>query len=160
MADHGRDCACTRCSGFQPGNRHGLETRFQPGHELSLRHGAYSMLRLSPRVDELAETVRDLVPAYRPADDVAVQLLAVALARIEAAWSAIDGASPEDVKSLEEMLRGWVNSAARQADKLAMTPTARGRLGLDVAQTRRALTLTDLHAEAELEQTPAQEVAS
>ncbi len=135
---------------FEPGN----ELRFPPGNDLALKHGAFATLKLGPRADEIAAEVRELVPAYRPNDEVSVYLLALALARIEAAWAAVSGAKAGESESLETRLRQWVNSAARLADKLGMTPTSRGRLGLDVALTRRVLTLSDLHAAAADERPP------
>jgi len=57
---------------FRPGN----ELRFEPGNDLAVRHGAFATLKLGPRVDELAAEVRELVPAYRPNDEVSVHLLA------------------------------------------------------------------------------------
>jgi hypothetical protein len=147
---HGPECGCVRCVGFQPGHTLGA----QPGNQLGVRHGAFSMIRLEPRVDELVEQIRELVPAYRPPDDVTIHLLAIPLARIEAIYAAVAAGDLDDVEHLEARLRSWVNSARQSADKLGLNPTARGRLGLDVAQTRRALTLMDLHADAELERPP------
>lgn len=168
---HGPECACARCRGFEPGNEHGVETRATPGNDLAVRHGAYATLRLGPRAAEIADELRADVPLYRPADEVALLLLATTLARIEAAEKvllAIDerlggtaGGSYVGMSEAAELLaqvqrlrqdqRGWLNSALRILNDLGLTPTARARLGLDVAQTRRTVTLTELAAEAEEE---------
>jgi hypothetical protein len=134
---------------FEPGNE--LGRRFEPGHELSTRHGAYSQLKLGPRVDELVELIRPDVPMLRPADELTVRLLAVTLARLERALGALEEAEPGSMEKLESDARGWVNRAAQLADKLGLNPTSRARLGVDVATARRTVTLTELAEEAEEE---------
>jgi hypothetical protein len=136
---HGPECACTRCRGFQP------------GHELSLRHGAYATVRLGPRVDELVALIRPDVPMVRPADELTIRLLAVTLVRLECAIAALEKAPAGEMARLEADARGWVNRATSLSDKLGLNPTARARLGVDVANARRAVTLTELAAEAEEE---------
>ena len=101
------------------------------------------------------------MPAYRDSDGPAVQLLALTFGRIErgdrAVVEAEERGDDETVARLRADLRGWVNSAVRLLDALGMTPTARARLGLDVAMTRRALTVMELHAQAALEAEAAEE---
>lgn len=143
---HAADCGCVRCSGFQP------------GHELSMRHGGYvSAVRLAPRATEIADELRLVVPAYTAADETVVRLLALTLARIEQAMTALerldeatsDGAElnmyvsarAPDFQRLREDVRAWVNTARRLANDLGLTPTSRAKLGLDIA---RALDLTKL----------------
>jgi hypothetical protein len=110
-------------------------------------------VKLGARADEIAAEIREVVPAYRPSDEITVRLLAVTLARSERAFAALEDAAPGDLARLEQDARGWVNRATALVDKLGMTPTARARLRLDVAQTARALNVTDLHAAAlELEE--------
>lgn len=127
---------------------------FEKGNTLQLRHGAYSTLHLAPRAGELADELRAVVPAFSPADEPMVRLLAVTLARIERAAVAIDkvddaaegnelstylGSSADALRRLREDLRGWINTARRLANDLGMTPTSRARLGLDVARTEETL---------------------
>jgi hypothetical protein len=168
---HGPDCSCTRCRGFEPGHEH----RVQPGNELSVKHGAYAIVKLGPRTVELADIVREAVgPFYRSSDELAVQTLALVMARIEAAEAALagiepgttstsksadDGASARvsarksiSLETLEANLRGWVNTQIRLMDALGLTPASRAKLGLDVARTRQAArlsTLPDTEAEAD-----------
>jgi hypothetical protein len=134
---------------------------------LAVTHGAYaSSLRLSGRADELAAELREVAPVCTPADEVTVRLLATTLVRVERATAALDQLdqtaegrelSPYVVEEaaklqrLREDLRGWISMARRLAADLGMTPSARAKLGLDVALTRRALTLADLHAAAAAE---------
>lgn len=129
----------------------GQRPPFTPGHDVSLRHGAYADLRLGDRVAELADELRPLVPAGRPADEVALRLLALCLARIEAAHAALEKAKPAELATLESDARGWTNTARRLLSDLGMTPTARARLGLDVARTAQSVTAVSLAAEAERE---------
>lgn len=133
--EHGPECACTRCRGFQP------------GHELSIRHGAYAVVRLGERTAELAAQLQELVPAYWPADSVAVQLLALTLARAEAAVAALESAKPGEHARLESDLRGWVNRSAQLVNALGMTPTSRSRLRLDLALGSKTMNQLDEHLE-------------
>ncbi len=124
---HGPDCTCVRCAGFES------------GHALSLRHGAYAVVALGPRVDELAGQVRELVPGYQPADEFAVRLLCLTMVRLERAEAALEQAEPGDLARLRQDALGWANTMRRVLNDLGMTPTARARLGLDVARTGDAL---------------------
>jgi Phage terminase, small subunit len=154
---HGSGCACRRCAGFEPGN------------EAAVRHGSYvspARLASDPRTRAIADEVRASMPAYSPADEVTIELLAVTLRRVERATAAIEanddmaGDSPLSpylipdagaVRALRDDLRSWVNTAAKLAASLGLTPLSRAKLGLDVALTRRALTVTELHAAAAAE---------
>ncbi len=126
----------------------GQRPPFEPGNKVGLKHGAYATLRLGPRVDELAEAIWELVPMRRPADELAVRTLALTLARIEAAYTALESALPGELARLEADMRGWVNTERRLLNDLGLTPASRGRLGVDVAVARRAESLTSLHEEA------------
>ena len=131
MADSGRDERGEWTPAF-PGQR----PPFEPGHELTVKHSAYADVRLGPRVAELADEIRTVVPAYSIADDYVVRLLALSFARIEAAEEAIAVAEPGELERLRQDLRGWVNSARRLLNDLALTPMSRARLGLDIARAK------------------------
>lgn len=121
---HGPDCTCTRCKGFEDGN------------VLALRHGAYAVVALGPRVEELADQIRELVPAYSPSDEITIRLLCLALARLERS-SDVTGEVPiEELGRLRENERGWTNTARRLLNDLGMTPTARAGLGLAIVQAK------------------------
>lgn len=117
---------------------------FEPGNQAAVRHGAYATVALGPRVTELAEALREAVPAYSPSDEVAVRLLALTLARLEASSTAIEGATPTDMARLRQDERGWTNTARRLLGDLGMTPTSRGRLGLDITKTRAIAAREDM----------------
>jgi hypothetical protein len=130
----------------RPDPRSGLddEGRWTPAFSgqrppFELKHGAYSDVRLGPRVAELADGLRELVPTYSPSDEPAVRLLALTLARLERAESALEAASPNDLGRLRQDALGWANAARRLLNDLAMTPTARGRLGLDLTRAADVL---------------------
>jgi hypothetical protein len=153
---HGEGCACVRCTGFPA------------GHGLSTKHGAYAVVSLGPRAAEIAEQLRALVPGGDPVDGPAVSVLATVLARLEramAALDAVDAATSEHPLSqyvgskdatldqfarLRHDAKGWANVALRGLDALALVPTSRGRLGLDVARAKR-IDLTRL-SERELDE--------
>jgi hypothetical protein len=146
VEQHGPDCGCHRCQGAQPGN------------QLARRHGAYSTFGTSKRGAQLAAEIRDVMPVYDESDEVHVRLLGTTLARCEAASVALDKLDEalaqmngaDLVKGLDSLqrlrsdLRSWIRLAARLADGLGLSPLARGRLGVSVAQigteqARRAL---------------------
>lgn len=129
---------------------------FEPGHQLSRKHGAYAELTLGRRADELAESIRVAMEGdglYQPSFEFAIKGLALAKARLEAAATA-----EQPSARLESDMRGWANTLLKYADALGLTPTARARLGLDVAQTRRALGLVEM-AEAAARHRAAQAAA-
>jgi len=144
---HGPGCACVRCTGFLP------------GHQLSLKHGGYSMLGIGERAAEIADEIRPTLPAYSVCDEPTLLLLATTLGRIErgnAALDQIDSVSIEPVgpylaeaavkfQKLREDLRGWIGLARRLANDLGLTPTSRARLGLDIAQSQRALSVVEYY---------------
>src|SRR4029078_12274629 len=75
---HQKGCGCTRCVGFTNGN------------VVALKHGARSMVTLAPRAAELADGLRQIVPAVSKSDEPSTRLLALALARVEAANAWLD----------------------------------------------------------------------
>lgn len=133
---------------------------FKPGNDLAVKHGAYSTaLQSSPRVLELVEEQRTVAPWLQPADELALRLLAVAVARIERATS-VTLATPEEGDDVEEWAtrvtattslskdeRGWLNTAAKLAHELGLTPAGRAvieereRSVLAVEEAQRAFTV-------------------
>src|SRR5436190_19948583 len=100
---HGENCGCTRCVGFRAGN------------EVALRHGAKRCdLALAQTADfrEIVGDLRERVPGYSHHDEVAVQLLAIALTRVRKAAAAFDAldAVEETARTgrLRQDARGWV----------------------------------------------------
>jgi len=96
------------------------------------------VLKLAPRAAELADDLRPIVPLGSPSDEPAVRLLALVLARIEAAslWLAEVGLTRLDgePQPILARLERWENGAVRLLDRLGMTPAARAALGVDVAR--------------------------
>jgi hypothetical protein len=111
-----------------------------PGNTRALVHGARADLLIAPRAAELRDHLRELVPAGSPSDEPALTLLSWQLARIEQANVYLAEQGLLDGKGIPrpvlKVLSTWENSAARLCDQLGMTPTARGRLGLDLARSR------------------------
>ena len=148
--EHGEDCACTRCVGFERGN------------QLARRHGGYSLGGIGERAAEIVDEIRPTLPAYSAADEPVLCLLGTTLARIERANRALDqvddqaGDRPARIYLIDDALklarlrddlRAWVGLARRLAADLGLTPTSRARLGLDIAAARRTLSLIELYAE-------------
>jgi hypothetical protein len=107
---------------------------FERGNTAAVTHSAYATAALGPRVDELADVHRPLVPGYSPSDEPAVRLLALAFARLERAEVALEAAGPDEMRRLRQDALGWANAARRLLNDLGMTPTARSRLGLTLAR--------------------------
>jgi hypothetical protein len=131
----------------------GQRPPFERRNSAATKHGAYSTLRVGPRAAELADEIREAMPLRSPADEATLRLLALALARVEAASAALDRVdqnsaselSPYMIESapqlgrLREDLRSWLSTAAKLAASLGLTPVSRAKLGLNVAMTERAL---------------------
>jgi hypothetical protein len=156
-----------RVNGWDPKAAHGTR-RFQPGHDLSTRHGAYSLVCITadPRVAELAEQITGSQPVSHPADAGAVQRLAVVYVRIERALAAIgraDEVAASDpagayrlkrnqwMDRLRHDLAMWIRVAGSIEAELARTPASRAKLGLHLASAQRQLTVVELHEQAERE---------
>jgi hypothetical protein len=105
---------------------------------LAVKHGSYATAALGPRVDELADQIRGLVPVYTPSDEIALRLLCLALARQERAEAALAEADASDTTRLRQDALGWANAARRLLNDLGMTPSSRAKLGLNVARARGA----------------------
>lgn len=110
-----------------------------PENARAATHHAYSARALAPRVGELTDELRSVVPNCQPADEPTIKLLALMLAKVEAisAWIDERGLFRNEAKGeLWPVLAAqskWVNTAARLADQLGLTPTARVRLGVIAA---------------------------
>lgn len=113
---------------------------FGRGNGAAVRHGAFAVLRLAPRAEEIADEVRGLVPAGSPADEPALRLLALSLAQVEAAtlYLAENGVvdSRGKPQGILKHLGTMTNTAARLCDRLGLTPTSRASLGLDLTRAR------------------------
>lgn len=134
---HGDGCECARCRGFQPGTEIGLETRFDQGNTLSLRHGAYSAMQLAPRAEELADVLRaSMGLAYNERFEIAIRSAAAVGARFERAMLLLtdsDGGNMVVSERLERDARNWAGKWAGWLDRLGLTPLAASRQGLNLA---------------------------
>ncbi len=111
---------------------------FEPGNALALTHGGMSTLRIQGRASEIADELRQVVPLAATPDEPTIRLLALVLARIEAAsdWLLDRGLFRGDAGELQPVLKAlstWENTAARLLERLGCTPKARVELGLDIA---------------------------
>jgi DNA-binding SARP family transcriptional activator len=136
-----------------PGQRPPL----RPGNEVSVRHGAYAVLRLQPRAEEVRDEIAGLVPFASDADGAILDLLSITLAQVERAGIVLAYEQSQSARSVENGeepsprldrlaadTRAWVNTAAKLLDQLGMSPTARVRLAGDLAGAQRALTAASL----------------
>lgn len=119
----------------------GQREPFAKGNGLALTHGAKADLHLAPRAAELADGLREIVPARGEADEPTIQLAGLVLARVEAAnrWLAERGIFQDANKGVPQpvtkVLSTWENSLARLLDRLGCTPASRAAIGLDLVRT-------------------------
>lgn len=142
-ASHGDSCGCVRCLGFSQGN------------DAAVRHGAYSVLKLAPRAEQIATSLRESVPISSASDNATIDVLGFVLAQLERANLVLShvqddelsqirngklgAAQRDDLRRLAADARGWANTALRYSEALGLTPLSRARLGLDVARTEDTL---------------------
>jgi hypothetical protein len=129
---------------------------FQPAHALSRKHGAYAVVALRGRADELASELRELVPLASLSDSPTIDVLALLLAQLERAGVVLASAQQreherltqggaataedrDELKRLAADLRGWTNTALRYLEALGLSPRSRLALGLDVLRTEDGL---------------------
>jgi hypothetical protein len=111
---------------------------FQPGHTLSLKHGAYATLHLRPRAGDIAARLRDaLGDSFEEKHAPAIEAAAMAGARVERAMavlladveSADELTHEEAIARLSQDARGWLRQYVEILDRLGLTP----RVGADGA---------------------------
>jgi glutathione S-transferase len=111
---------------------------FEKGNDAALRHGAYALLKLTPRAEELAAALRELVPAYAPSLEPGLQAAGMVGAQCEAAGLALAEASPGDRLRLEQDFRAWLRLWLRYLESFGMTSLSQARLGLELVQAKGA----------------------
>jgi hypothetical protein len=158
---HGPECPCPRCTGFRP------------GHQLSVKHGAKSVVGIRGRAAEVAQALTELMQAegiYRPAFAPTVQACATVLVRLERAAVAIDtvddalleasplagylsaGDRPEALMRLRQDMRSWAGTARAYLNDLGLSPAALARVQRDTGigkATRAQVAMRELNAHIE-----------
>lgn len=137
VAEHGPECACQRCRGFEPGNQLAV------GNTARLKHGAFSARVVDPLARELAEIAVDQSEHLRaPAFEAAVWAWARAEARALVLSKWIDEHGALDDAGVPRpalaALLDFERLAASARQRLGLDPMARARLGLDLARTPAA----------------------
>jgi hypothetical protein len=134
-------------------------TPFAPGHELSMKHGAFSSRRLAPRAQELVtQALAGAViegsttwyltePSFGPAiwawarSEAAVELLE--------AWLADHGGPIDDegqIQPAAHHLERVARRAERLRSRLGLDPLSRGQLARDLATVKQSGDLARLKA--------------
>ncbi len=116
--------------GGPKGSGHGGPARsykwepFQPGHTLSVRHGAYATLALKPRAEEIATRLREAMgDAFEDKFTAAIEAGALAGARVEAALGhLLDETNVEELKTLDANARSWLRLYLDTLERLGLTP--------------------------------------
>lgn len=124
---------------FAPGNT--LGQRFAPGHEVTLRHGAYSPRCIDDRAQEVAEQLLadDGVAFLRePAYRAALWRYAQRQARADLLHAFLlehgeDCQGCRKCEGLEKRWREFDTAADKASQRLGLDPLSRARLGRDVA---------------------------
>jgi hypothetical protein len=132
----------------------GQRRPFEPGHQLTVKHGAYAgVLALSPRVEQIATVLLErmsselaIVSAFGPV----VEGVAIAGSRLERSLALLETATDAAaVEALDRAARGWVRTYLAGLATLGLTPPAAIRMGLNLALTdaaQRRLSLQELAA--------------
>lgn len=159
-SEHGPECACRRCRGFEP------------GHELSVRHGAYAVVGLEGRAREVADSLEELMRDEGVWRDVfaptirAAAVVLVRLERAEAALQQVDEAAGENplasyvgenrdtLARLRQDARGWANTARTYLNDLGLSPASLARIARDTgvgkaARASAAIRALDEHVQRE-----------
>lgn len=128
--EHGQDCSCTRCTGFQP------------GHELRRTHGMYAALKADDQaeIDANADALREALvtlniwsEAFTPyVQSLAGALLLRSRGLAEVLSKGIANASPTLVRDLITLERR-VQSGQ---EALGLTPTTAAELGVNLTRAR------------------------
>ena len=113
---------------------------FEPGNQAAVTHGGRSEIKIAGRAAELSGYLESIVPAVSPADWPLITLLARDLAKVEAISEFLEehGLTNPDGSERKVLLRDLAtaaNSAARNCDRLGLSPTSRAKLGLDLTRT-------------------------
>ena len=119
----------------------GQRPPFQPGHTLSMRHGAHSPRVVDPIAAELLAEVLEASPYLRDAAYLpAVESWAKAEARVQLLEAWVDEHGPFDAhgrtSSAMNLLTKWTSIAMNHRTRLGLDPLSRARLGRDVAAGR------------------------
>lgn len=130
---------------FQPGNDLAREQWFEPGNEVSLRHGGYSPRKVDPIARELAEDARSHTPhlaapqwaaalwAWARAE-AQTQLLTEYLSRAaESTGDGVGDLADEKVRAAYLLLHRSEARADRGRARLGLDPLSAARLGRDRA---------------------------
>lgn len=118
------------------------------------------MVRIAPRAAEIREMLVDDLAVPADGFGAALDIGSIAMAQIERAHvffaneqnaylrkvqAGEDTAEDaERVQRLSKDMRAWISTTMRCLDALALTPTAKGKLGHELAEARRALVAADL----------------
>ena len=114
---------------------------FEPGHQVSLKHGAWSPRVVDPLAEELVATVAATVDWWRPCDRPAIWAWARAEVRCQllVEWLAGKGGDVNDdgtMRPAAEALTRLEATAGTLRARLGLDPLSRARLGRDVAGTQ------------------------
>jgi hypothetical protein len=105
---------------------------FEPGHEITMKHGAWSPRRVDPLATEILAEVEPTVTWWTPADRPAVWAWAQAEARLQLVVEYLANLAQDDNAGGMVDAEGEVRSAANLLVKLEKTASYhRSRLGLD-----------------------------
>lgn len=113
---HGSECPCPRCRGFEPGNKYAV------GNRGLMRHGAYSVLRLSERSGEIEKELATELPS---APSPLRSGLAFVLARLEAADAALSAdeqaGGGDEHERLRHDARSWSRTLLQYGSALGLS---------------------------------------
>lgn len=140
--------------------------QFEERNDAAVTHSAYRVdpaIAAEPRTKELLDWIQATRPVGAPCDEMTELRLAVVYRRFEHAVAAIDevdrtagdrpvasyAAGQDWLPTLRADLDRWASRATTLERELGRTPASRARLGLDIAATRRELSVLEYYEQRE-----------
>jgi hypothetical protein len=99
---------------------------FEEGNTAAVKHGAYAVLQLKPRAEEIAGRLREAMgETYEPRFEASVEAAALAAPRVEAAMGALlEEADQEKLSRLDQNARGWLRLYLTTLERFGLMPEA------------------------------------
>jgi hypothetical protein len=98
---------------------------FEPGNSAAVKHGSYAVLKLKPRAQQIAESLRSAMgDGYDRKFAPAIETAALAFARVERAMGPLLELSEDEIEErsarLDDRARGWLRLGLQTLEALGL----------------------------------------